>query len=197
MNQTVRESEILKLINTIIEPCTGKSIGSIGVIKSVKLNLNEDISVKVDLDFHVPGYPFEDVITSECEHILKSLNWLKNVEIFFSKASRNNPNFHHDNPLSHVKHIVAVSSCKGGVGKSTVTLNLALALAKKGLNVGILDADIYGPSLPQLLPVKSAVVKKSTNYPNAVHPLISEEGIKILSFGHVNSKAGVPGAGFN
>lgn len=59
--------------------------------------------------------------------------------------------------LTHVQHVVAVSSCKGGVGKSTVAVNLALALARQGNRVGLLDLDIYGPSLPTLLHVEGEV----------------------------------------
>ena len=109
--------------------------------------------------------------------------------------------------LRNVKHVIGVSSCKGGVGKSTTAVNLAASLAKRGLRVGLFDADVYGPSLPYLLtpdhlPIE---VRKDPNDPTAVLPLeatvkSSTDGkskggvIKFLSFGHVNPKAGVPGA---
>ena len=101
--------------------------------------------------------------------------------------------------LSNIEHIVAVSSCKGGVGKTTTAVNLALALATKGLRVGLLDADIYGPSLPFILSPKDLTVKKSRTNPKFVLPLLFshsciEHDLKMLSFGHVNPAAGVPGA---
>jgi Mrp family chromosome partitioning ATPase len=112
--------------------------------------------------------------------------------------------------LRNVKHIIGVSSCKGGVGKSTTAVNLACTLAKRGLAVGLLDADVYGPSLPYLLSPDNLpiVIHKDPQDPKAVMPLIAtakassvdgaaedvEGVIKFLSFGHVNPKAGVAGA---
>lgn len=65
--------------------------------------------------------------------------------------------------MKNVQHVIAISSCKGGVGKSTVAVNLACELASRGLRVGLLDADIYGPSVPVLLPAADRAVRKSTN----------------------------------
>jgi Mrp family chromosome partitioning ATPase len=126
--------------------------------------------------------------------------------------------------LSKIHHIIGVSSCKGksydislllfcyiisssvllllsspgGVGKSTIAVNLACALAMKGLRVGILDADIYGPSLPIQLKAVDNKVKRSTKNPEKfILPLISKDlpdNLTMLSFGHVNPNAGAPGA---
>jgi ATP-binding protein involved in chromosome partitioning len=83
----------------------------------------------------------------------------------------------------------------GGVGKSTVAVNLALTLSQRGLRVGLLDADIYGPSLPQLLKADSLIVQRSTTNPKHILPLQSAEGgLKMLSFGHVNPKSGALGS---
>jgi len=105
--------------------------------------------------------------------------------------------------LKNVQHCIAISSCKGGVGKSTVAVNLACELASRGLRVGLLDGDIYGPSVPVLLPARDLAVKKSPNAGqgglpgSTVVPLVSASlpNLKMLSFGHVNSNAGVAGAG--
>jgi Mrp family chromosome partitioning ATPase len=84
------------------------------------------------------------------------------------------------------------------VGKSTIAVNLACALAMKGLRVGILDADIYGPSLPIQLKAVDNKVKRSTKNPEKfILPLISKDlpdNLTMLSFGHVNPNAGAPGA---
>lgn len=77
------------------------------------------------------------------------------------------------------------------MGKSTIAANLAVTLAQRGLRVGLLDADIYGPSIPLLVPVEDRTVFKSKTDPKAVLPLVGPYGLKILSFGHVNPKAGV------
>ena len=99
--------------------------------------------------------------------------------------------------LAHVEHVIAVSSCKGGVGKSTVAVNLAMTLARQGLRVGIVDADIYGPSLPFMIQPEDVTVKRSPTNDKHVLPLAASgmPNLKFLSFGHVNPKAGVAGAG--
>lgn len=84
----------------------------------------------------------------------------------------------------------------GGVGKSTVAVNLAIMLSKMGLKVGILDADIYGPSLPLLLHEQNSEVLRSPKNPKHVLPLHAAcaPDLKMLSFGHVNPKSGAPGS---
>lgn len=84
----------------------------------------------------------------------------------------------------------------GGVGKSTVAANLAVTMSRLGLRVGLLDADVYGPSLPTLLPAQSSDVLRSPANPKHVLPLRAQHcpELKMLSFGHVNPKAGAPGA---
>lgn len=97
--------------------------------------------------------------------------------------------------LGSVHHVIAVSSCKGGVGKSTIAVNLTCELKRRGLKVGILDADIYGPSLPFLLEASNLTVKKSPSNDKWILPLESIQGIKMMSFGYVNPRSGAPGAG--
>lgn len=91
---------------------------------------------------------------------------------------------------------LTIFECSGGVGKSTIAVSLARAFARKFLKVGLLDGDVYGPSVHLMLPVESNVVRKSTSNAKFVVPLTSSEfgNLRLLSFGHVNSKAGVVGA---
>ena len=95
--------------------------------------------------------------------------------------------------LKNIKNIIAVSSCKGGVGKSTVAVNLAFTLARKGLQIALLDADIYGPSLPYMVKPIDTVIRRSKTNAKFILPLLAETEdascvIKMLSFGHVNPK---------
>lgn len=87
------------------------------------------------------------------------------------------------NGLAKVKKIIAVSSCKGGVGKSTVAVNLAFSLQKLGLKIGIFDADIYGPSLPTLINKEDAMMYANKEKPDEIVP-IEIDGVKTMSFGY-------------
>lgn len=96
--------------------------------------------------------------------------------------------------LAHVAHFLAVYSCKGGVGKSTIAVNLAYELARMGGRVGLLDVDIYGPSLPVLVHPTDPMVRQSSLGKGMVLP-IEHEGVKIMSLGFVSPDSGVPGSG--
>lgn len=89
--------------------------------------------------------------------------------------------------MQSVAHIVTVYSCKGGVGKSTIAVNLAYELAARGGRVGLLDLDIYGPSLPLLVDPEDRAIRPSPIGPGMVYP-INHEGVKLLSLGYVSSQ---------
>ena len=96
--------------------------------------------------------------------------------------------------LANISHFLAVYSCKGGVGKSTVAVNLAYELARLGGRVGLLDVDIYGPSLPLMVNPNDDSIRKSSLGASMVRP-IEHEGVKLLSLGYVSSNSGIPGSG--
>uniref|UniRef100_A0A6V0B2R3 Gamma-butyrobetaine hydroxylase-like N-terminal domain-containing protein n=1 Tax=Pseudo-nitzschia australis TaxID=44445 RepID=A0A6V0B2R3_9STRA len=98
--------------------------------------------------------------------------------------------------LTNVSHFLAVYSCKGGVGKSTVAVNLAYELARLGGRVGLLDVDVYGPSLPLQVTPDDDAVRKSSLGSSMVCP-IEHKGVKLLSLGYVSSNSGIPGSGKN
>lgn len=98
--------------------------------------------------------------------------------------------------LANVRHFLAVYSCKGGVGKSTTAVNLAYELSRLGGRVGLLDVDIYGPSLPILVKPDDPAVRKSPIGPGVVKPIL-HRGVKMLSLGFVSPQSGVPGSGAN
>ena len=96
--------------------------------------------------------------------------------------------------LANVGQFLAVYSCKGGVGKSTVATNLAYELSRMGARVGLLDVDIYGPSLPVLVKPDDPAVRRSAKGSGMVHP-IDHRGVKLMSLGYVSPNSGVPGSG--
>jgi Mrp family chromosome partitioning ATPase len=141
-----------------------------------------------------------------------------NFRPFQKCANLNSTSIHSATGISDICHIIAVSSCKGstfvlswikvmaiecvsylivgGVGKSTVAANLAISLSKMDLKVGLLDADVYGPSVPLMLPPLDPTVHRSSTNPKNVIPLRSLHcpELSMLSFGHVNPKSGAQGS---
>ncbi|KAF1333778.1 putative atpase, nucleotide-binding, partial [Globisporangium splendens] len=137
---------------------------------------------------------------NEAKQKVGALEWVKSMEFEITAPRPRNARAARFSALANVSDIIAVSSCKGGVGKSTVSVNLAFrrvmrasCLAKRGARVGILDADIYGPSLPTMVSPKDLTIRQSRKMKNFVVPL-EYEGVKCMSFGFVNQKA-APGAG--
>lgn len=191
-----QESIVLRELGKVFEPVTGLPLVSLGMIQNLAI---ADGSVRFDIDVLVPGYPDLERVRIECEDKLRALEWVKDVQLRHvcssvgvnGKAGTAAPN-----GLADVRHVIAVSSCKGGVGKSTVAVNLAYSLTLLGLKVGLLDGDIYGPSIPLMVKPDEPECKiyRSQVNPGFVMPLTAE-GLKVLSFGHVNPRAGVVGAG--
>lgn len=188
------EQEVLKVLNEIIEPCTNTKLRNCNLLHSI--NVNESNYVDITFDYKVSGYPYKQKIQNEClENIQEKLKWNSGVKFSENKLISSQKSLGAPSALHNVQNIIGVSSCKGGVGKSTLSINLARALNKNGLKVGVLDADIYGPSLPFLVEADDITIRKSANDDKMIEPIEDNDGLKVLSFGYVNPKAGAPGAG--
>lgn len=191
-----KEMEVKELLKSITAGTV--DVMALGAVQGVRTDESIGV-VTIDLNLGVPGHPMTGSITKECEKVLKNeLPWVREVSVRDMSIAPSPRGMNAAvESLANVEHVIAVSSCKGGVGKSTVSVNLALTLARRGLRVGLVDADVYGPSLPLMVKPKDATVRKSEMRSNWVLPLISKEceSLKFLSFGHVNPKAGVAGAG--
>jgi len=114
---------------------------------------------------------------------VKEIPWVKNVKVSMApkEAVAHQPKASN---LENVKHILAVSSCKGGVGKSTVATNLAFSMSKLGKKVGIFDADVYGPSLPTLVNTEDFGLRADVDTPEKIVPH-EYDGVKAMSYGFV------------
>jgi ATP-binding protein involved in chromosome partitioning len=141
----------------------------------------------INVELTTPACPSKELIARSVEEAVGRLAGIESVEVKFSARVRGRPN-HPENPrLPGVKNIIAVAAGKGGVGKSTVSTNLAAALAQQGAAVGILDADVYGPSIPQMMgpPERAAVVDTGNKIIPALH-----HGLRVVSIGFFVERGG-------
>jgi ATP-binding protein involved in chromosome partitioning len=168
--------QVLEKLATVIDPDLKKDIVSMGMIKDLELN---DGNLKFTLELTTPACPFNDQIEQDVRHAVGELDGIKNFDMNVTAKVMEGRSLDADEAMASVKNIIGVASGKGGVGKSTVSLNLALALAQSGAKVGLLDADIYGPSIPLMLGMQKAFLEVDNN---KLQPAESH-GIKVVSFG--------------
>ncbi len=168
--------DVLNKLTTVIDPDLKKDIVSMGMIKDLELKSG---NLKFTLELTTPACPFNDEIEQDVRNAIKELDEIKNFDMDVTAKVMEGRDLAADEAMSTVKNIIAVASGKGGVGKSTVSLNIALALSKAGAKVGLLDADIYGPSIPLMLGMTKTPMQVEDN---KLQPPESN-GIKVVSFG--------------
>jgi ATP-binding protein involved in chromosome partitioning len=172
--------EILKALSNVQEPDLGKDLVTLNMIQDLKID-GDAVSFTIVLT--TPACPMKDLMKNASENAIKLLvNPKAQVQVNFTS---NTTSLRKDEKsvLSKVKNIIAVVSGKGGVGKSTVAANLALALAEGGAKVGLMDADIYGPSVPIMFGVRGQrPLMKDEGGKGVIIPL-DQYGIKIMSIG--------------
>ena len=183
------KSEILKALSTISAPGEGQNLIESGAVKNVQVFGDE---VVVDVTINNPSLQAKkktEVSILQVIHAEVHPKAKIKVNISVEAAEKTqNANLIKGKPIPGIKNIIAVASGKGGVGKSTVTANLAVSLAKMGFEVGLLDADIYGPSQPLMFDVENEkplaidIDGKSKMKP------VSNYGVKLLSIGFFTEK---------
>jgi ATP-binding protein involved in chromosome partitioning len=168
--------QVLEKLSTVIDPDLKKDIVSMGMIKDLELN---DGNLKFTLELTTPACPFNAEIEDDVRKAVSQIQGIKNFDMIVTAKVMEGRSLDVDAALATVKNIIGVASGKGGVGKSTVALNLALALSQSGAKVGLLDADIYGPSIPLMLGIQKANMEVEDN---KLQPAESN-GLKVVSFG--------------
>jgi len=168
--------QVLEKLSTVIDPDLKKDIVSMGMIKNLEL---DNDNLKFTLELTTPACPFNVEIEDDVRKAIADLSDLKNFDLKVTAKVMEGRSLDDDTGMATVKNIIGVASGKGGVGKSTVSLNLALALSESGAKVGLLDADIYGPSIPLMLGMKDGSMEVEDN---KLQPADSH-GLKVVSFG--------------
>ncbi|KAJ6805647.1 fe-S cluster assembly factor HCF101, chloroplastic isoform X1 [Iris pallida] len=175
------KQDVLAALSQIIDPDFGTDIVSCGFVKD--LHIDEPMQeVSFRLELTTPACPIKDMFEQQANEVVAELPWVNKVNVKMS-AQPAKPIFAGELPkgLQRISNIVAVSSCKGGVGKSTVAVNLAYTLAGMGARVGIFDADVYGPSLPTMVSPENRLLEMN---PETRTILPAEYlGVKLVSFG--------------
>jgi ATP-binding protein involved in chromosome partitioning len=174
----ITQEQVYNALRHVEDPDLKKDLVTLNMIEDLKIEGNK-LSFSVVLT--TPACPMKAMLENACKNAIRHFV-SKDVELSINMTSRvtSRP----DRALAGIKNIIVVASGKGGVGKSTVAVNLALGLAKKGASVGLIDADIYGPSIPIMFGVEDARPKASQNEAGQtrIEP-IEKYGIKLLSIG--------------
>lgn len=182
----VTEKQIIAALSHVMDPELRKSITELGMVRDVKI---QDGKVVVTLALTTLACPLSGSIAEDVRKAVQALEGIAKVDVKLeemtdeerarvlalvkSQSQQEGVAVH----LNHIQHVLAIMSGKGGVGKSLVTAQLAVALRRKGLSVGILDADITGPSIPKILGVND----RPASTPLGIAPVRSKTGIRVMS----------------
>jgi ATP-binding protein involved in chromosome partitioning len=174
------EEQILKALSEVEDPDFKKDLVSLNMIKDLQF---DDNGIKFTIELTTPACPMKEKLETDCRNAIAQLvsNVVK-VDIDFTSRVTTLRDIKSD-ILPNVKNIITVASGKGGVGKSTVAVNLALALLRTGAKVGLIDADIYGPSVPTMLGLQgSRPTIQKVDDKNRIVP-VDYLGMQVMSIG--------------
>lgn len=169
------ESAVLDALRPIIDPDFGKSIVDLGFIKDLRI---DGARVSFSIELTTPACPVKEEFERAARERVLALEGVDDVAVTMTANTRGRSPSAEADVLPGVRNTIAVASGKGGVGKSTVAINLALALQRSGAAVGVLDADVYGPSLPLLTGVQGRPRAEEKR----IHPH-EAAGLKLMSMG--------------
>jgi ATP-binding protein involved in chromosome partitioning len=172
----ISEAAVLDALRPIVDPDFRRSIVDLGFVKDIEIE-GERVAFKIELT--TPACPVKAEFERQAHEAVSALPGVTQVDVTMTADTRGAARSTNPDVLPGVKNIIAVASGKGGVGKSTVSVNLALALRDSGAKVGLMDADIYGPSIPLMLQVSGQpqVTPDRKIVPKEAH------GLRVMSIG--------------
>jgi ATP-binding protein involved in chromosome partitioning len=174
MTPQASESSVLDALRAVRDPDLRQDIVALGFIKNLRIC---DGNAAFSIELTTPACPVKDLMKAEAERAVRAVPGIKSVQIeMTARVTASRPVLGDKGMIPGVKNVIAVSSGKGGVGKSTVAVNLACALQASGARVGILDADVYGPNVPLMLGVKGQPEVKDKK----IQPFV-QYGLQIMS----------------
>ncbi|MDX8404895.1 MAG: iron-sulfur cluster carrier protein ApbC [Mariprofundus sp.] len=172
------EADILKALSNIIDPDFGKDIVTLGFVKDIRIEGNQ---ASFTIELTTPACPVKEEFRRQAEELVLALPGMAKVDI--NMSSRVTAGISDKQAIPGIANIVAVASGKGGVGKSTTAVNLAVAMAQTGARIGLLDADIYGPSVPRMMGLSGFRPEVSSDG-KTIYPL-ENYGVKTMSIGYL------------
>jgi len=157
----ITRDRVLEALKVVRDPDLHKDIVSLGFVKTVHIDGD---AVGVDIELTTPACPVRDELKQAAVYAIRSMvPGVKTVSVEMSSRVTQHDHRQKTTVLPGVKNTIAVASGKGGVGKSTVSVNLAVALAKEGARVGLVDADVYGPSIPLMMGITGRPANSSNS----------------------------------
>ena len=177
MNQ-LSEQAVLEALKNIIDPDLRKDIVTLGFVKDLEIN-GGDVSFRIVLT--TPACPVKEAFETEARRLVGAIEGVSNIRVVMDAEVPKGRGIAGNMALPNIKNIVAVSSGKGGVGKSTVAVNLAVSLALDGASVGLMDADVYGPNVPLML---GAAHQQPNAFNGKIIP-IEAHGVRMISMANL------------
>lgn len=174
-----RRNQVLDALRKVIDPDLGRDIVGLGFVKNLHI---QDGKVSFQLELTTPACPAREHFRSQCEESVGALPWVSDVEVELTAQVRQHPILGNRQPIPGVQNMIAIASGKGGVGKSTVAANLAVALRQAGARVGLLDADVYGPSVPTMFAIYETPEIEGDGDSSKIIPL-RKFGVELMSMG--------------
>jgi len=172
----ITTEHVLNALRAVQDPDLKQDLVSLGFIKDVVIR---DERVAFTIELTTPACPVRHLMKEQAEQAVRALPGISQVEVTLTSRVRPSVAGQGSALIPTIKNVIPVASGKGGVGKSTVSANLALALVRSGARVGLMDADVYGPSIPTLLGITS---QPEVDEHNRIFP-VEQDGLKVVSMG--------------